>query len=62
MSEITWALPVESKDWLMLKASEYGLTVEALIRKSIAHYIAHGLRDGCPELTAKPSNVGTRPH
>ena len=46
----------------MLKASEYGLTVEALIRKSIAHYIAHGLRDGCPELTAKPSNVGTRPH
>jgi hypothetical protein len=64
MGEITWSLPVEAAEWLKLKAAEYGLTVEALMRKSVAHYVAHGLRDGCPELAAKQSRraYGAKPH
>jgi hypothetical protein len=50
MANITWSLPVEAADWLRLKVAEHGLSIEALLRKSVASFIAHQLSDPCEEL------------
>jgi hypothetical protein len=57
MASITWSLPVEAAGWLRLKAAEHGMSIEMLLRKSVASFIATQLSDPCEELQQKKFRI-----
>jgi hypothetical protein len=60
MAEITWSLPIEAADWLKFKAAEHGMSLEMLLRKSVASFIALQLGDSCEELQMKAASARGR--
>jgi hypothetical protein len=47
MAEITFTMPAEAAAWLEDKATQHGLSIGSLLRKSLARYLVEVLKDDC---------------